>query len=118
MNRRAQWRMNESILSHRHTLRRSPGPSFLVAKTFRPREFLMSDPMKYRTREEWREGPEREPIKVYSRRLMERGWIDEFALEQLGDEAHALAADAVKFADQSPDPLLESRFEHVLSGRR
>jgi TPP-dependent pyruvate/acetoin dehydrogenase alpha subunit len=77
----------------------------------------MSDPMKYRTRDEMREAGEREPIKVYARRLMEGGWINEFELGQLEDEAHALVSDTVRFADESPDPSIESRFQHVLCGR-
>jgi pyruvate dehydrogenase E1 component alpha subunit len=97
--------------------RAGEGPSFLVARTFRLRAFAMSDPMKYRTREEMRLASQREPISVYSRRLTERGWLNEFELEQLWEEATALARDAVKFADESPDPMLESRFKDVFAGQ-
>jgi pyruvate dehydrogenase E1 component alpha subunit len=96
--------------------RAGEGPSFLVARTFRLRGFSMSDPMKYRTRDEMRLAAEREPIRTYSRRLKERGWVDERDLEQLAEEAGASARSAVMFAEQSPDPAVETRFQNVFAG--
>ena len=71
--------------------------------------------MKYRTREEWRKAPAREPIKRYSRRLLDRGVIDAARLEELDAEAGTLASDAATFAEDSPEPTVESRFTHVLN---
>jgi len=49
----------------------------------------MSDPMKYRTKEEAEKAKERDPIVLYESLLKERGWIDETALEEMHEKIKA-----------------------------
>src|SRR6185503_19790965 len=52
--------------------RSGEGPSYIVANTYRFRGHSMSDPMKYRSKEEAEKARKRDPIEVYQRRLSEK----------------------------------------------
>jgi pyruvate dehydrogenase E1 component alpha subunit len=93
------------------------GPTYLVARTFRLRGFMMTDPMRYRTREEMNEALAREPIGTYVRSPIQRGLIDEEGFWRLIAEADALIDDAVSFAEGSADPAIETRFDDVVGSR-
>lgn len=79
-------------------------PMLLEFKTYRYRGHSMADPGKYRTKEEVESWKERDPLTLAKQRL-ERdfphlaGGLDEIA-RSVEDEV----MDAVKFADESPDP--------------
>ncbi len=60
---------------------------------------------KYRTKEEVRKWRERDPIGLLEKRLEDAG-VDEEQLQKIRDEMKAVVADAVKFAEESPDPDL------------
>jgi pyruvate dehydrogenase E1 component alpha subunit len=61
----------------------------------------MSDPGKYRTAAELEEHKKRDPL-VLSRRMLEDGAKDRLA--KLEEEIEKEVAEAVKFADESPEP--------------
>jgi pyruvate dehydrogenase E1 component alpha subunit len=77
----------------------------------------MSDPMKYRSKEEMEGAKLRDPIRVYGRRLRERGVVDDVVLERLEDEVEGVVKDAVGFAEESPNPCYGDRFEDLLAER-
>lgn len=60
---------------------------------------------KYRTKEEVRKWRERDPIGLLEKRLEDAG-VDEEQLQKIRDEMKDVVADAVKFAEESPDPDL------------
>jgi len=95
--------------------RRGEGPTYLVARTFRFRGFSMSDPMKYRSREEANDARKRDPIGLYATVLRARAVLNDDLLFQLEDEATAAIDDALAFANASPDPAPEERFTNVVS---
>ncbi len=97
--------------------RAGEGPTFLVARTFRLRGFSMSDPLKYRTREEQWAAQARDPIRVYGETLRERGVIDSGAMERLVGEVEGEVDDALKHAEAGIDPMADERFDNVLSER-
>jgi len=97
--------------------RAGDGPTFLVARTFRLRGFSMSDPLKYRTREEQWAAQGRDPIRVYGDILRERGVIDSGAMDCLAREVEAEVDDALTFAEGGSDPRVEDRFDNVVSER-
>jgi pyruvate dehydrogenase E1 component alpha subunit len=103
--------------------RRGEGPSYIVADTYRHRGHSMSDPMKYRKTEEGKWLPEveewkkRDPIVLYANRLREKGLINEKQFEELDDSVTEEVTNAFDHAEHDPHPLLESRFEDVLSER-
>ncbi|HYE44962.1 MAG TPA: pyruvate dehydrogenase (acetyl-transferring) E1 component subunit alpha, partial [Caulobacter sp.] len=63
--------------------RSGQGPYILEMKTYRYRGHSMSDPAKYRTKEELEEAKARDPILVYEGLLKERGWVDEATVDEL-----------------------------------
>jgi len=81
------------------------GPYILEMKTYRYRGHSMSDPAKYRTREEVDEvRKHRDPIDHLRDRLFELGHADEDALKAIDAEVKAVVAEAVEFSRTSPEP--------------
>jgi pyruvate dehydrogenase E1 component alpha subunit len=77
----------------------------------------MSDPLHgvYRTKEEVEEQKKRDPISQLAHRLKEDGELDDAGLEALDAEVRAEVEDAVRFADESPDPSPDELNRHVLA---
>ena len=87
------------------TCRAGKGPYVLEALTYRYRGHSMSDPAKYRTREEVSEmRAEHDPIDNARARLIALGAADEAKLKEIDKEVRAVVHDAVEFARNSPQP--------------
>jgi pyruvate dehydrogenase E1 component alpha subunit len=85
--------------------RSGKGPYILEMKTYRYRGHSMSDPAKYRTREEVDEiRKTRDPIDHVEEILEKKGWADEATLKALDAEVKRIVADAAEFARTSPEP--------------
>ncbi|UTP37717.1 pyruvate dehydrogenase (acetyl-transferring) E1 component subunit alpha [Phenylobacterium sp. LH3H17] len=85
--------------------RSGAGPYILEMKTYRYRGHSMSDPAKYRTRDEVDEVRKtRDPIDHLQERLAKEGWADEAALKAIDAEVKRIVADAAEFARTSPEP--------------
>jgi len=85
--------------------RSGKGPIILEMKTYRYRGHSMSDPAKYRTREEIDEvRKNRDPIDHVANLLETRGWADEAALKAIDSDVKKLIAEAAEFARMSPEP--------------
>ena len=85
--------------------RSGKGPVILEMKTYRYRGHSMSDPMKYRTREEMEEVRKtRDPIEHVAQRLQAEGWADEADLKAIDNEVKKVVLDAAEFARGSPEP--------------
>ena len=95
--------------------RRGEGPSYLVANTYRFRGHSMSDPLKYRTKEEAERARLRDPITLYGNRLREQGLITDEQIDQMEESINEEVSKAVEQADADPHPPLEARFEDVLA---
>ena len=85
--------------------RSGAGPYILEMKTYRYRGHSMSDPAKYRTREEVDEiRKTRDPIDHVEEMLEQKGWADEATLKAIDAEVKRIVADAAEFARTSPEP--------------
>jgi pyruvate dehydrogenase E1 component alpha subunit len=85
--------------------RSGKGPFILEMKTYRYRGHSMSDPAKYRTREEVDNVRKtRDPIDHLRERLEEFGYADENELKALDTEVKKIVADAAEFARTTPEP--------------
>src|SRR5438477_6486770 len=81
------------------------GPIILEMLTYRYRGHSMSDPAKYRTKEEVdKVRTEHDPIEQVRARLIARKWASEEALKKLDQEVRALVNEAAEFATHDPEP--------------
>ena len=95
--------------------RSGKGPMILEMKTYRYRGHSMSDPAKYRTRDEVKEvRGERDPIDTVKDRLIEEGWADLDSLKEIDKEIKAVVADSAEFAQTSPEPDPSELYTDVL----
>ena len=86
-------------------VRQGNGPYILEMLTYRYRGHSMSDPAKYRTREEVdKVREERDPIERVRIRLMERKWASEDELKKIDSEIRATVNAAAEFAQTDPEP--------------
>ena len=91
------------------------GPMILEMKTYRYRGHSMSDPAKYRSRDEvTKTRSERDPIDMARARILAEGWADEDALKAIDKEIKAIVADAADFAQTSPEPDPSELYTDVL----
>jgi pyruvate dehydrogenase E1 component alpha subunit len=88
-------------------------PVLVEAITYRFRGHSMADPEDYRTKEQVAEWRKRDPIELFSKRLVEEGAIDADALRAIDEAAVARVDEAVAFADASPFPAPESLYDDV-----
>jgi pyruvate dehydrogenase E1 component alpha subunit len=94
--------------------RAGKGPIILSMNTYRYRGHSMSDPAKYRTREEVTEVREkRDPIDHFGKKLIERGVVNEEDLKQMDAEVKRQVVEAAEFATESPEPALTELYTDV-----
>jgi pyruvate dehydrogenase E1 component alpha subunit len=87
--------------------RAGKGPTILEMMTYRYRGHSMSDPAKYRTKEEVdKMRTEHDPIEQVRKRLLDRKWASEDELKKIDAAVRALINEAAEFAthDAEPDP--------------
>lgn len=91
------------------------GPMILEMKTYRYRGHSMSDPAKYRSRDEvTKTRSERDPIDMAKNRLLSEKWVDEDELKAIDKEIKAVVADSAEFAQNSPEPDPSELYTDVL----
>jgi pyruvate dehydrogenase E1 component beta subunit len=83
------------------------------AVTYRFRGHSMADPEEYRTKDEVEEWRERDPIQAFARRLQDEDVISKEQFEELDQKAIETVDEAVRFADESPFPDLDSLYDDV-----
>jgi pyruvate dehydrogenase E1 component alpha subunit len=97
--------------------RKGGDPTLLEVRTYRYMGHSMSDPLHgvYRTKDEVEEQKKKDPITQLAEKLKEDKVIDQAALDAIDAEIHTEVDDAVKFADESPDPDLAELYNDVLA---
>jgi pyruvate dehydrogenase E1 component alpha subunit len=81
------------------------GPYLLEMKTYRYRGHSMSDPAKYRTKEEVEEQKTKhDPIERVKKLLIDGGHADEASLKDIDREIRAIVSESAEFAQSSPEP--------------
>jgi pyruvate dehydrogenase E1 component alpha subunit len=90
-------------------------PTLLEVRTYRFMGHSMSDPIHghYRTREEVEDQRKRDPISVWSKRLIADGLMEEPEVRSMDKNVTEEVEDAYQFADQAPDPEPEELYTHV-----
>jgi len=81
------------------------GPIILEMQTYRYRGHSMSDPAKYRSKDEVQKmRAERDPIEQVRQRLIEKRWASEDDLKAIDKDVRDIVADAADFAQSDPEP--------------
>ncbi len=95
--------------------RAGKGPILMEMKTYRYRGHSMSDPAKYRTRDEVQKvRAQRDPIDQLRKRLVDGGDADEALFKDIDREVKAVVAEAAEFAQNSPEPDVAELYTDVL----
>ena len=96
--------------------RSGEGPFVLEMKTYRYRGHSMSDPAKYRSREEVEDVREHnDPIKRCEQRIFDNKYAEESELKAIDKEIKAIVKEAADFALESPEPAPQELYEDVLA---
>jgi pyruvate dehydrogenase E1 component alpha subunit len=95
--------------------RAGEGPSFIDAQTYRFKGHSISDPAKYRLKEELDDAHRNDPIIRYEIILKERGWLDDETIVRFQDEIKREIEESIEFAEQSSEPTAEALYQDVTS---
>jgi pyruvate dehydrogenase E1 component alpha subunit len=95
--------------------RAGKGPYILEMMTYRYRGHSMSDPAKYRTREEVEKvRTERDPIEQVRQRLLQKKWASEDDLKAVDAAVREIVNEAADFATHDPEPDSSELYTDVL----
>jgi pyruvate dehydrogenase E1 component alpha subunit len=106
--------VREVVTEARARAVRGEGPTLIEANTYRFRGHSMADPAYYRTREEeklWR--TTRDPIALFEDKLKAAGIMRDEDIKAANDNVDETVEDAVRFADESPDPTPDDLYADV-----
>lgn len=84
--------------------RKGDGPTFLEIKSYRYKGHSVSDPAKYRTKEELEEYKGKDPIIAVKSTILKKKYASEQELEDIEEKVKDIIEEAVKFADESDYP--------------
>jgi pyruvate dehydrogenase E1 component alpha subunit len=93
--------------------RAGEGPTLLDIQTYRYKGHSMSDPQKYRTKEEVAEYQAKDPIEHVLRVIRNNKWMTEAQIEAVEAEIKQVVEESVKFAEESPLPAAEELYKDV-----
>jgi pyruvate dehydrogenase E1 component alpha subunit len=92
------------------------GPMILEMQTYRYRGHSMSDPAKYRTKDEVQKmRDEHDPIEQVKQRLLKSGGATEDELKKIDADVRAVVAEAADFATQDPEPDASELWTDILN---
>ena len=97
-------RVHNGVLRAMNRAREKGGPTLLEIKTYRYKGHSMSDPQKYRTKEELEEYKEKDPIEHVQKMLTSQFKVTEAEIEAIVERVRAEVEESVKFAEESPWP--------------
>ncbi len=95
--------------------RSGKGPMILEMQTYRYRGHSMSDPAKYRSKDEVQKmRSDHDPIEQVKNRLIEKGWSTEDDLKKIDKDVRDIVADAADFAQSNPEPDASELYTDIL----
>lgn len=93
--------------------REKGGPTLLEIKTYRYKGHSISDPGKYRTKEELEEYKSKDPIQVVLKKIKDNNIASEEEIAAIDARINKVVEDAVAFAEESPFPASEAVLEDI-----
>lgn len=105
--------VRDRVGAHLGEVREKGRPSLVEAFTYRYRGHSAADPEVYREKSEVEEWRQKDPIAGFISTCLEAGSLSEADVETARRDAEKAVGAAVKFADESPEPKLESLYEEL-----
>jgi pyruvate dehydrogenase E1 component alpha subunit len=105
--------VHEAIAQAAERARKGEGPTLLEIKTYRYRGHSMSDPAKYRTKDELEAYKEKDPIETTKASILKKKYATEAELEAMEDAIIAEVNASVEFAESSPYPDASELYKDV-----
>jgi pyruvate dehydrogenase E1 component alpha subunit len=105
--------VREAVSEHIRIAREERRPTIVEAFTYRFRGHSAADPEVYRSKDEVEEWQAKDPIETFSARSIADGRLTEQDVEEIRQHADEVVTEAVRFADQSPEPPLDSLYDHL-----
>ncbi len=96
--------VHEAVSRAAEHIRSGAGPYYLEIRTYRYKGHSVSDPARYREKDEVKTYQDRDPIKITERTIVDNGLATEAEIKAIKDQIKQEIADAAKFADESPYP--------------
>jgi pyruvate dehydrogenase E1 component alpha subunit len=93
--------------------RAGEGPSVIEAKTYRYKGHSISDPAKYRGKDEVDQAVRDDPIVAYQKVLIDRGWIDQDGIDRMLDTVRHEVDESIEFAESSAPPPASDLYEDI-----
>ena len=93
--------------------RAGEGPTFLEMRTYRYRGHSMSDPAKYRTKDELEEYKAKDPIEQVREAILKEKYADEAWITEIEEKVKEIVDESVKFAEESPWPDASELYKDV-----
>jgi pyruvate dehydrogenase E1 component alpha subunit len=94
-------------------IRSSSFPQILEIKTYRYRGHSMSDPAKYRTKEEVEEYKRQDPIEHLRQKLLDKKYLSEDAIKAIEKKVKDIIQEAVEFSENSPEPREDQLYTDI-----
>lgn len=91
-------------------------PWFVEIRTYRYRGHSMSDPQKYRTKEELEEYQKTDPIERIKSYIFDKKLAKKADIEEIDNKVEEEVLEAVEFADETPFPEPEALYEDMFAG--
>jgi len=105
--------VRETVAEHIRIAREERKPTLIEAFTYRYRGHSAADPEVYREKEEVEEWQRKDPIEAFAARLIKEKVISGEDVDAIREEADRIVTEAVEFADNSPEPPLDSLYDHL-----
>ena len=96
--------VHESVARAVKRAREGDGPTLLEMKTYRYKGHSVSDPQKYRSKDEVEEYKSQDPITKVTQTILSNNFATEADLKAIDDKIAAIVEGSVKFAEESPWP--------------
>ena len=105
--------VHEAIEEAADRARRGDGPTLLDIRTYRYKGHSMSDPQKYRTKDEVNEWMEQDPIQHCLNVIQDNKWLAEKEIKDIEEWVKNEVKESVEFAENSPYPDGKELYEDV-----
>jgi pyruvate dehydrogenase E1 component alpha subunit len=105
--------VRETVAKHIRIAREDRKPTLIEAFTYRYRGHSAADPEVYREKEEVEEWQRKDPIETFAARLIKEKVVSGKDVDAVREEADRIVTEAVEFADNSPEPPLDSLYDHL-----